>query len=396
MTGLSQLIRPRALTPPLFKKKLQEPQSTISASLDCAIDTSPIVILNDDDDSDSSTITGSLILDVTEDTVEVESLYAVLRVHVVHKKPFKKGCKDCKRQLTELKRCQFIKTTTTMDCNTHSFPFSYRVPSYVPPTMDTSLVSVSYEFEAVASLRRKGQLSKAPEVITLNSPLPVARSISVPNSPSRSSRIFQSAGIEVGCSFGPVVDPNNKNTASLTMTGLRSCPGNGDNLQFWRICKGTWTLEETTKTTAMPCTHHAQQDGAVREEGQAQKKTSILGDSTFYDGWTTNDDLGTLNMDFPFSIKKGAKYTQDTGDVGDTSVTHALVLELVLMKECYPKGRPDQAVRTGAGRILRSEHRVVLSDYARHSNHTTEESLPCYQDLWPGPPMYKEEHVGME
>ncbi|KAH7234863.1 uncharacterized protein BKA55DRAFT_679608 [Fusarium redolens] len=389
MTGLSQLIRPQSLTPPLFKKRSQKSPNRPPASLDCQIDTSPIVIVNDDD-TDGATISGSLLFNV-EEAIEADSLSATLRVHVIYKKPFKRTCKACKHQVSELKRCHFIKTTTSLDHNNYAYPFSYRVPSYVPPSMDTSLVSVTYEFEAVASVRRTGSMPKSPEIITLNRTLPIARSIPVPSNPLSSSRIYQAAGIEVDCSFDPVINPSGKNYVKLTMSGLRSYPDNGEDVQFWRVCKGTWMLQENIKSTAMACSKHAQECQAD-DKSHSQKKTITLGESSFYDGWTTDDTAGTLNMKFPFFIKKGSsRYNQDTGDVGDTSVTHTLVLELQLMKETYPNGNPDLSVRTGVGRILRSEHRVVLSDYVRPSDHVAEESLPCYNDLRPGPPLYQEE-----
>lgn len=387
MTGLSQLIRPQSLAPPLFKKRSQKSPNRPPASLDCQIDTSPIVIVNDDA-TDGSTISGSLLFNV-EEAIEVDSLFATLRVHVVNRKPFKRTCKACKHQVIELKRCHFITTTTSLDCNNYTYPFSYQVPSYVPPSMDTSLVSVTYEFQAVTSIRRTGSLSKLPEIITLNRTLPVARSIPVPSKPLLSTRIYQAAGIEVDCSFDPVLDPSGKNYVKLTMSGLRSCPDNGEDIQFWRVCKGTWMLQENIKSTAVACSQHAQECQAD-EKSHAQKKTITIGESSFYDGWTTDDAAGTLSMEFPFFIKKASRFTQDTGDVGDTSVTHSLVLELQLMKEIYPQGNPDLSVRSGVGRILRSEHRVVLSDFARPSDHVEEESLPCYSDLRPGPPLYQE------
>lgn len=386
MTGLSQLIRPQSLTPSLFKRSQISPNQP-PASLDCHIDTSPIVIVNDNA-TDGSTISGSLLFNV-EEAIEVDSLFAILRVHVVHKKPFKRTCKACKHQISELKRCQFITTTTSLDSNTYAYPFSYRVPSYVPPSMDTSLVSVKYEFQAVASIQRTESMSRLPEIITLDRTLPVARSIPVPSKPLLSTRIYQAAGIEVDCSFDPVLDSSGKNYVKLTMSGLRSCPDNGEDIQFWRVCKGTWMLQENIKSTAVACSQHAQ-ECQTDEKSNTQKKTITLGESSFYNGWNTDDAAGTLNMKFPFFIKKASKFNQDTGDVGDTSVTHSLVLELQLMKETFPNGNPDLSVRTGVGRILRSEHRVVVSDYVRPSDHVEEESLPCYNDLRPGPPLYKE------
>ncbi|KAG8352551.1 hypothetical protein FVEN_g12960 [Fusarium venenatum] len=359
------------------------------ASLDCHIGTSPIVIRHDSNNDDDSIISGSLILEVTEDSIEVESLYALIRVHTVNKKPFKKGCEGCKHHFTKLKRCEIITTSITLNEGSYTYNLSYRVPSYLPPSMDTPIVSVTYEFEALASVRRARRLSTMSHTITLHRALPVVRSIPISNTQTYSNRIYQTTGIEVACVFDAVMNPKSKNRATLTMSGLRSSPGNGEEVHLWRVCSGSWILEETIKSTTSACPAHCRQNKG--DSAQERKKRTILGDSTFYNGWTTDDNAGTLSMDFHFSRRQSLNhYTQDTGDVGDTSASHALVLEIQMMKEIYPKGSPDLVTRTGVGRILRSEHRVVLSDYTTLSRQTVGESLPLYQDVCTGPPVYEE------
>lgn len=385
MTGLLQLIKPQK-TSSLFTKRCDNTQTTSPASLDCLIDTLPIVIEHDGN-NEGSTISGSLLLEVTEDGIEVQSLNAALVVHVAYKKPFKKGCKNCKRQFTELKRCELIESTVELSRGAHAYPLSYQIPSYVPPSMDASIVSVTYEFEATASLRRAGQ-SFTPEVITLNRFLPVTRSIPIPDTQTCSKRIYQAAGVEIHCAYDTVMSPTSKNKATLALSGLRSSPGSGEEIHLWRVCSGTWILEEIVKTTAPACPAHSSQD---KGEGcREQKKRLILGDSTFFSGWRTDDEAGTMGMDFLFSIRKSSNnYTQDTGDLSDTSVSHALVLELQMMKEIHPIGKPELTTRQGIGRILRSEHRVVLSDHARLSDQVVEEPLPCYDGLRGAPPVYE-------
>ncbi|KAJ4127956.1 Endocytosis regulator [Fusarium equiseti] len=386
MTSILQLIRPQR-TSSIFTKRQKSTPSTPPASLDCHIDTLPIVIQHDGD-NDDTTISGSLLLEVTEDVVELHSLQAMLVVHVAYKKPFKKGCKNCKHQYTELKKCNLIDTTTDLQRGFHKYPLSYRVPSYVPPSMDTSIASVTYDFQATASVRRVGQLS-TPDVINLNRLLPVTRSIPIPDTQTCSKRIYQAAGVEINCTYDTVMNPASKNEATLTLSGLRSSPGNGEEVHFWRVCSGTWILEEIVKASAPACPAHSTQD---KGEGcREQNKRLILGDSTFYKGWITDDDAGTMSMDFCFSIRKSLNhYTQDTGNLTDASVSHALVLELQMMKEVHLVGRPDLATRKGVGRILRSEHRVVLSNHARLSDQVVEELLPPYDGLRGAPPVYEE------
>ncbi|KAM0425834.1 hypothetical protein ACHAPT_008772 [Fusarium lateritium] len=388
MGGLSALIKS-----PLSKSHQDRKSSLVT--LNCQIDTPPTVILNDPEHSTASLIKGRLVLDVHH-AIEVERLHATLRLRVIQKKPFKKGCKDCKNQATELKYCSFITPTVTLQPDKYEYPFSYRVPDHLPPSLDTPAVSVSYEFEAEACVRRKGQLSRAPKLVTLKRDLTVARSLPVPNSTFYSRRIFQAAGIEVGCHFGSILDPNSTHNVSLTLDGLLSYPGNGENVQIWRLWKGSWRLEETVKTLALACDRHANEiQGSEDDKVQKRSKVSILGEDGIYSGWNSDDTLGTLDMEFSVSMKKAKgrliNYTHDTGHGSEAEVTHALVVELVLVKEYFPKGRPDLAIRTGVARILRSQHRVVLSDYARVSNLPADECLPFYQELFPSPPIYEDD-----
>lgn len=387
MTGRLQFIRPWAVVNTLFRKRLSNARIEPPISLDCHMDANPIVIQNDNSNIDSPTVSGSLALEVIESMIELQNLEAVLRVHTNYRKPLKRGCKECKHQFTELKRCKLVTSSITIDKGTYAYPLFYRVPSYIPPSMHTSLVSVTYELEAIASVQRLGDSPTDTETIAIKRTLPIVRAIPITSIQTTSSRIYPMAGIEVRCVFQTVLDTSRKNRATLTMSGLRSSPGNGEEVHIWRVCSGTWMLEETATATVPTCALHSHQ--RKKNRCQEQKRKSILGDSAFYHGWATDDDAGTMSMDLLFFIRKSlSHYTQDTGDGSDASVSHALVLELQLMKEIFPKGRPDLATRTGIGRIIRSEHRVILSGYTTLSNHIAEEGLPSYNELYPRPPVY--------
>ncbi|KAJ3456586.1 hypothetical protein MRS44_016609 [Fusarium solani] len=393
-TGLFQMSGLSALIKSPLSKKHQDPKTPL-VSLSCQIDTPPTVILNDPENRNSSLIKGRLVLDAHY-VVEVERLHATLRLYIIQKKPFKRGCRHCKNQITELKHCSFITPTAILQRGKYEYPFSYRVPDDLPPSLDTCIASVSYEFEAEACVRQKGQSSGTPRILTLKRSLNVARSLLVPNSTLYSRRIFQAAGIEIGCHFGSVIDPNSTHNVRLTMDGLTSYPANGENVQIWRLWKGSWRLEETVKTIALACDRHANEiEGPEGGKVQKRSKVTVLGEDGIYSGWNSDDMLGTLDMEFAFFLKKtkgrATNYAHDTGHGDEVEVTHALVVELMLVKEYFPKGRPDLSIRTGVARILRSQHRVVLSDFARVSNVPVDECLPFYQELFPSPPVYEDD-----
>ncbi|KIL86919.1 hypothetical protein FAVG1_09472 [Fusarium avenaceum] len=332
MERFPRLIRPRISYFPLFMGKSHKSQQAPPASLECHMDSSPIV-LNHNHSGDGSVITGSLLLHITENGIQVENLDAIVRIHATYKKPFKKGCRSCKYQTTELKRCQLVTATTSLDRDTYSYPFSFQIPSYTPPTMDTSIVSIVYKLEAIASIQRQGPKLQPSESLAFSRTIQVARSIPVSSTRAISNRIYQADGIEVSCRFNSIMSPTGKNKAILTMSGLRSCPGNGEDVQFWRVS----------------CIEHACGDGA--ERSTARKKTKALGESSFYDGWATDDQAGSLSMEFPFSTRtRSMKFTQDTGDCGDTFITHTYQVPSFKTNTQFPSVMASQRRRSTGGK----------------------------------------------
>jgi len=73
------------------------------------------------------------------------------------------------------------------------------------------------------------------------------------------------------------------------------------------------------------------------------------------------------------------------------SITHHLVLELVVVEESAPLKRPSQGTPTGAARILRSQFPLIITNRAGLGVSWDEETPPLYQEVPPSPPSYRNE-----
>ncbi|KAF4962267.1 hypothetical protein FSARC_9656 [Fusarium sarcochroum] len=396
MTGLLHRINPRL--PSLRPLKHQCIKSNSSLiSLRCDIDGSLPVLLNSPEEDTTSLINGRLLLDVNSAAVEVKDLNITLRVHITHKRPFKKGCKSCQRYTLESKAHRAVTTSAILQRGTHGFPFIFEVGSYVPPSTNNSLIAVTYELHADACIVPEGQPRTIPHIYTYKREIPVARTISVPTSPTYSRRIFKSAGSEIACRYNPVINLPGTNKVSLTLSGLLGYPEHGEVIHVWKLLKGSWWLEENIRTKAVACGRYSLTKVEKScQGGRDRTKTNILGEGGIYDGWDQTANTDTIDLDFEYSIKKSkpysASYNPESSDMGETalSVSHSLVIELVLIKEDYPKDGSASATRTGIARILRSKQDIFIGDYTRPSVLRQEEELPCYDGTTMGPPDYNE------
>ncbi|KAK7426693.1 Endocytosis regulator [Neonectria magnoliae] len=392
MPDLTNLVRPLRSLP--FTKASRE-RHTSAFSIDWTIESSPTIILGSDEGSLPSFLSGQLSLNIKEDSAKIEGFSAGLVIHTIQKRPFKNRCADCKDQSVTLHKWQFLTQPTTLRNGSHQFPFSTLIPDHLPASMDSALLSVSYEFQAEAHFKPKDTHASAPQTATFTRTLTVRRSLSVPNGPLSSTRKFPSAGININGQIDSIIRPGGVNKVSLTLDGLLNCPGNGQNHQLWRIWKGAWRLEENIKAVAKACERHSDAASAAGSTNLVRNKTRLLGEKGIYSGWKSKDAEGTAQMEFSFDISNSPQltYSYDTKSLDGTEVTHLLVIELVFVKEHFPEGMPHLAIRTGVGRILRLNYRVALADDPNMGSGWVVESLPCYQDEWSSPPGYLDDEV---
>lgn len=345
-----------------------------------------------------SLVSGSVVITVLEDSVEINSLTAVLNSHTTHKQPFKKLCSNCKHQYAKIQNWSLLTEPTVLPRGPHQFPFSALIEGHLPPSMDTPIFAVSYEFQAeVVCLKSKGKAGKESSVTTFERDLCVKPSLSGPNLPRNKSYLFASTGIAVAAGFEPVIRPLAPNKVAIKIAGLSSTAGSGETAHTWRLCKAAWSVEENIKTIAEPCEQHARGLEKTEEKNAVRRKVRTLGSKDLYECWSSPDEDGTVDMEFSYSIRQDSalgprlKYTSDMKTPNGARVNHSLVLELILIKEIFPEGRPELAMRTGTARILSLPYRVLLTDESGMKPAFNEEIPPSYQDVFVHPPTYKED-----
>ncbi|KAL2261524.1 hypothetical protein VTK26DRAFT_3990 [Humicola hyalothermophila] len=380
-----------------FGRSTKETQATSPAKLDWKLESPPIVMYGDAENSSGALLSGQLFLTIKEEGLEIESLHATLNIHVTQKKPFVNHCTECTNQITELKRWQFFQHPLFMTKGVHSFPFSVLLEGHLPASMDGPLVSISYEFKAEAVPRSKGTLL-AP--LKLEKVLDVKRSLPASETPHHSVRVFPPTNIKASAQYPNVIHPIGNNTLSLRLDGIAKLNQKVNTVEYWRLKKLTWKLEETVRTVAPACGRHSPKIpdgvGEQHKKGVVRSDTRVIGEKTLYSGWKSNytsatDSLVELELDY--SLSKNGKFACDTKSRDGTEVTHQLMVEMVVSQEWAPVNRPSLVTHTGVGRILRMHFGTVLTERAGIGISWDNEAPPIYQDVPPSPPAYSLETV---
>jgi arrestin-related trafficking adapter 1 len=394
------------------------------ASLDWKIESPPIIFFGDAESSSGALVSGQMFLDVKDENLEIASFGATLQIRVHQKRPFAAHCPDCAEQYTELKRWTFLTHPTTLRRGRHQFPFSILLEGHLPASMDTPLVNISYEFKAEVQLPATARLN--PKVsnipIRLERLFDVKRSLPTADTPHHSVRVFPPTNIKAGAHYDQIIHPMGANHAvQLRLDGLTSVNAQSKTIEYWKLKKVTWRLEETVKTIAPACKKHTpvatNPDGtpaANAGKGTPRTETRNLGEKHIYEGWKSDYSATDGHVEFEFdygiassllaaaahssssrsggALPAGAHgYACDTRSRDGTEVSHALMIEMVVSKEWAPLGKPHLATQTGTGRILRMHYHVLLTDCPGLGVSWDNEAPPVYQDVPPSPPAYPDD-----
>ena len=373
-----------------------------AVAVDWSLESPPILFHGNVEDSTGALLSGQMILDIREDTVELEGFTASLRIRTSHKRPFQNNCNDCIHQFTELQSWRFIVQPMVLPRGKHQFPFTTLLEGHLPASMITSLMSITYEFKAEATIARHSLNvpSTASNVTKFERTIPVKRTLPQPDHPHHSVRLFPPTNIKTGAYYSPVIHAHTDNKVSLRLDGLVSVNEKAATLDIWKLKKVTWKLEETVKTVAPACGKHSPTAQEVGEGDQAKKgiqrnETHFLADKNIHEGWksTYTSTDGTVELEFDYGLhhrrgKSEPKYAPDNKALDGTQVTHSLLLELVVSKEFAPIGKPNQSSQTGTGRVLRMNFPVILTENPGMGISWDEEAPPVYQNVPPSPPGY--------
>ncbi|KAI2623927.1 hypothetical protein GGS26DRAFT_214240 [Hypomontagnella submonticulosa] len=366
------------------KSPKEQPQNPF-ASLDWKIESPPAVMHGEPENSTGALVSGQLLLDVKEDGFEVETFKATLHIHVVQKRPFVGHCQHCLNQTTELKTWSFLSEPTVLSKRVHEFPFSVLLDGHLPATTDNSVVSIRYDFSAEV-IPRNGP------VIKLAKNIDVKRSLQVPELPHHSIRIFPPTNIAASVHFSQVVHPISTNTFTLRLDGIVKHNPDAKSVEYWKLKRLSWKLEENMETVAPACEKHAPRDpetGLPTKKGVKRTDARTIAHADMHSGWKSDySPTGCIEMEIQYQLTPGAKAVCDVKSEDGSQVTHQLVVEMVVVQEYAPTAHPKHVTPTGVARILRMHFGVVLTERAGLGVSWDNEAPPIYQDVPPSPPSY--------
>jgi len=260
--------------------------------------------------------------------------------------------------------------------------------------MNGPLLSIAYEFKAEAIPK-----SGFGNAMKFEKTLDVKRALPTPELPHHSVRIFPPTNIKASAQFPQVIHPMGQNTLSMRLDGIAKLNARADTMEYWRLKKLTWKLEEISKTIAPACARHTPKDPKDGDQPPAKKgveriDTRVIGEKVMFSGWKSHfagPDGSSVEMELEYEPTKLGKLACDSKSRDGSEVTHQLMLEMVVSQEWASVNKPTLVTQTGVGRILRIHFATVLTERSGIGISWDNEAPPIYQDVPPSPPAYMEE-----
>lgn len=353
------------------------------ARFQTTIESSPLVMYNSPSSSTGALLSTQirLLVDDPSGKVTLTKWKRTMRAISTTKRPAHKDCKACSERIDILSEADIISRPTTYSAsNENTVPFQYLFPGKLPATTTSQLGSIYYELLITATTDQGKE-------ITYQKQLDLHRA--VPEGPLKSSiRIFPPTNLTGRVQLPPVVHPIGTFPVAMAVSGVVEKKENAQTR--WRLRKLMWRVEEHSKVTSTPCSKHA----SKVPDGKAllHTETRTLGADELKGGWKTDFDTagGEISIEFDASIatKPSHKPVCDVDSPSGTSVTHNLVIELIVAEEFISQKQPNMITPTGAARVLRMQFALVVTERAGMGISWDEEMPPTYEDVPESPPGY--------
>ncbi|KAI9051323.1 hypothetical protein LZ554_004370 [Drepanopeziza brunnea f. sp. 'monogermtubi'] len=355
-------------------------------TLDMKIESPPLMMYNSPATSTGALLSGILKLRVNEDRISFDGECQMsLAMEVTHKAPFHAHCDACSHQVTELQKWKFMQGPATFKRGEHTFPFSFLLPGHLPASLDSRLTRIEYVLRASITPRNA-------ETIKYVHVLEVKRAICPAEQPRKSFRIFPPTNLTANCDLPSVIYPIGDSTVALRIDGcVKRNPETKSQTQ-WRLKRINWRLDETATCVAPSCLKHGAKWTGMESlrKGVARKDVRNIGAGEIKTGWKsdyTSAD-GTIEMEFPLTIRPDADPICDTKAEDDVEVSHVLVVEMIVAEEFCRLNKLSYATATGAARILRMHFNITVTQRAGMGISWDEEQPPLYENVPASPPGY--------
>ena len=351
------------------------------AKLVVDMESPPIIFHGTSATSSGALLSGQLLLTVADPEITLSTFSMVLNAKVTTRKPVSKDCPECSTKTTELFNWRFLTEPTHYKKGQHNFPFSYLLPGHLPTTSHSDLGLVDYSLSAKA-------VTNVADTITVERPLIVQRAL-MPGPDKNSIRIFPPTHLTATLTLPPVIHPIGSFPVQMRITGLVDTSLK-DIQRRWRIRKMSWRIDEQSRIISAACHKHAHKVGG-EGKGILHDDTRTVGGEDFKSGWKTDFDTpgGQIEMEFTAAIKANSHPVCDVESPTGLSITHNLIMELIVAEEQTATKGGKYATPTGAARVLRMQFKLILTERAGMGISWDEEMPPMYEDVPSSPPHYQ-------
>lgn len=221
----------------------------------------------------------------------------------------------------------------------------------------------------------------------------------MPELPHHSIRVFPPTNIAASVHYPQVIHPIGGNKLELRLDGIVKHNVDVKSVEYWKLKRLSWRIEESLSTVAPACEKHAPKPTTTEPEQAPKKGTKrssdrVIGSADLHQGWKADySPDGKIEAEIEFHCDPSAKSscnlkTRSDGTGAETEITHQLVVEMVVVQEYAPTSNLKHITPTGVARILRMHFGVVLTERPGLGVSWDNEAPPIYQDVPPSPPSY--------
>ncbi|CUS09001.1 unnamed protein product [Tuber aestivum] len=355
------------------------PKGFIESPADIAmtIESPPLVCYGPPRESTGALLSGIMKLEVKETEQTFEAFTVRLLADVLTRKPVSAHCPDCTTSVSELHRWSLINEPVVLRKGTHTYPFSYLLPGHLPASNTNALSRIAYCIYATATTIKGVE-------IKFERPITLQRAV-LPGLDKHSTRVFPPTNLSANITLPPVVHPGGDFPLQIRLDGVLSKA----RTSRWRLKKLTWRIDETSRVVSPACKQHSSKLGGdgkgllhddVRTVGSGEVKTGWKSDFTGTDG--------KIEVEFNAGIPAHAGAACDVDSPCGISVTHNLVVELIVAEEHCPIPPSKVVNPTGAARVLRMQLHLLVTERSGLGISWDEESPPVYENVPVSPPSY--------
>ena len=348
------------------------------AKLDIEIESPPLVCYGPSSASTGALLSGQLIIEVIDEEVKLNKLEMKLVAKVVTRKPVVKDCTDCGTKSTDLNYWNFFSEPKTYKKGIHKLPFSYLLPGRLPATSENKLGSILYQLNAWSQ-------SDFFEDLKVSRGLNLMRALP-PSQDHTSIRVFPPTNLTANLVMPQHIYPIGEFLIQLRLTG--TVEKEPEYFRHWVVKKMNWRIDEHAKMVSPPCSKHVDKVG--HGKGVLNQDIRTIGGAEFREGWKNDFDEpgGSLEMEIKAGIRPGSHPNCDVDSASGYTITHELVIEIVITEELCAFKLHKYYTPTGAARVLRMKFNLILTERSGMGISWDEEQPPMYEDVPASPPGY--------